>query len=238
MRYGYILCALLVSYFVFFSQADDLNREKNEQELDKNAEIQALKNENSILRKEIADVLLKNKILEDEKRKLELGLLTVFPEADKLSLSDRELQMLKDMLLLRDAVRKLAESKNTLVKDLEAFLKAGSPEEVVLKAKISVALDGLSKAIDNLLLLMEASVEKPNLSQCSVVDIDNKNKIITLSAGSSEGAFCGLYLTAKDDKEICAVIISVRPFSSAAMLLKGEIEKILPGMIFIPGKVK
>ncbi|HPO89721.1 MAG TPA: hypothetical protein P5239_03870 [Victivallales bacterium] len=215
-----------------------MNREKNEQELDKNAEIQALKNENSILRKEIADVLLKNKILEDEKRKLELGLLTVFPEADKLSLSDRELQMLKDMLLLRDAVRKLAESKNTLVKDLEAFLKAGSPEEVVLKAKISVALDGLSKAIDNLLLLMEASVEKPNLSQCSVVDIDNKNKIITLSAGSSEGAFCGLYLTAKDDKEICAVIISVRPFSSAAMLLKGEIEKILPGMIFIPGKVK
>lgn len=240
MRYGYILCALLVFVFSFSSLGEDNLGDTSASVLDKEAEIEALKKENSMLRRELAEVLLKNKKLENEALKLQLGIMSVFPDADSIKLSDRELQILKDMLLLRESLKKLCGVRDELSRDLQQLLdgELTDEEKTVLKAKIRVNFENLSGAFDKLALLLAGSVEEPNLEQTSVLDVDNKEKVITFSSGTADGAFCGLYLTAKEDNSIVVTIVAVRPFTSAGVLIEGKIEKIVPGMIFVSGKRK
>jgi transcription termination factor NusB len=214
---------------------DSAMNEKKYFGLEQEAEISALKKENSLLRNELSDVLLKYRKLEETRSALELGILGALYDPGQKSLSEREMQMLKDMLFIRKHVEALRDKISSLASEVDKrILNLDSLTEVD-RAKLRCALDELNEESDNLRRIFRPVEEKNNFDKCSVLKIEGETGTIILSAGTSDGAFCGLMLYAeKTNAKI--KITAVRPFVSAAILIDGEINEITPGMVFVAGK--
>jgi hypothetical protein len=241
MRPRCILCALFILQFSLSIIGEEFSDKKKVVPLfDLEAEISALKKENSILRKELTDVLLKNQSIEAEKLKFELGILSAVARPGERSLSDREVQMLKDILIVREAVKVFSEKLLMLSKEFEKTSSVEMTNEVrqIENVKIRLVLDELRCASDNLTRILNGSEEQKDFKRCSVLEFDDKTATIMLSAGTESGAFCGLLLRAENKKDILIKIIMVKSFISAAMMIEGKVEDITPGMEFVPGKLE
>ncbi len=238
MRPRYILYALFILHFSFSSPGEEKSGDVDSRTGGVEAELSALRKENSMLRKELSEVLLKNRMLEDERLKFELGVVRAVADPGEKSVSDRELQMLKDMLLLKDAVDAFSSKVAMLSLEMDKLMAADPVAEDagLSKAKLKLALDELKEASGKLAKLMAGAVERPNLETCSVLDVDDRSGTLVLSAGSSDGAFCGLILHARDGGGQVVRIIAVRPFASSAMIVEGSLGKVTPGTVFVPGK--
>ncbi|HPN84261.1 MAG TPA: hypothetical protein PK821_02890 [Victivallales bacterium] len=199
-----------------------------------------MKNENGMLRKELSDVLLKNRSIEEEKLRFELGVLSAVSNPGTLSVSERELQMLRDLLLVRENIKTFSAKLLVMEAELKSVLTNMDTDSVgqqIDRTKLLLVLEELKLLSGNLVRILNSAEEKPNLEKCSVLEFDDKKGVLTISAGSSNGAFCGLLLRSKN-KNVTIMITAVRPFVSSAMVMEGRLEEITPGMEFIPGKAE
>ena len=167
-----ILCALFLLRLSFLSVGDDsAMNEKKYFGLEQEAEISALKKENSLLRNELSDVLLKYRKLEETRSALELGILGALYDPGQKSLSEREMQMLKDMLFIRKHVEALRDKISSLASEVDKrILNLDSLTEVD-RAKLRCALDELNEESDNLRRIFRPVEEKNNFDKCSVLKI-------------------------------------------------------------------
>ncbi len=81
---------------------------------------------------------------------------------------------------------------------------------------------------------VRAPEKRKRLEKCRILEINDELQVILLSSGSAQGVFSGLmWRTAvgDPDREALLKTVAVRPFLSAAVLVKGKMEDLVPGMI-------
>ena len=146
---------------------------------------------------------------------------------------EREEQMLQ-------AIGKLSEDGVVLALEAVDFcdqvqtLLQELPIGKVRQAEYRLRLDGLARRARRFIAMADGPAEPQTgmdaLRTCRILAVDRDLRVAILSVGSVKGAFAGMIYHVGKDREEQLKVVSVRPSVAAAVLIRGSIEKLSPGM--------
>lgn len=166
-------------------------------------------------------------------RQQQLWLAGVRAEGTVRKDGEREEQMLQ-------AIGKLSENGVGLALDTVAFcnqvqlLLRELPIGKVRQAEVQLQLDDLVRKSRRLIAMAEISADPAKgveaLRTCRILAVDRELRVAILSVGSIKGAFAGMIYHVGKDRQEQLKLVSVRPSVAAAVLVRGSIENLSPGM--------
>ena len=166
-------------------------------------------------------------------RQQQLWLAGVRAEGTERKDGEREEQMLQ-------AIGKLSENGVGLALDTVAFcnqvqlLLRELPIGKVRQAEVQLQLDDLVRKSRRLIAMAEISADPAKgveaLRTCRILAVDRELRVAILSVGSIKGAFAGMIYHVGKDRQEQLKLVSVRPSVAAAVLVRGSIENLSPGM--------
>jgi hypothetical protein len=68
------------------------------------------------------------------------------------------------------------------------------------------------------------------ITKCRILAVNDELQVAVLDVGFAQGVRNGLTWHAGKDRKVLLKVVSVRPLVSAAMLTKGSLKDIAPGM--------
>lgn len=191
-------------------------------------ENELLGKENEILRKELIETIDKYNKQGEILKRLKLSIAGALTEEEKLSVSDKEKELLEDLN------RQITESKKFASNGIEYCdsvleILEKSQMDSVEKAKLRLlAEDYLNKSRN--MLAMTMTPENRVIDKCRVLEVNQSLNVVILSAGYANGLTNGFNLYSGKNKEIELQAVSVRPFISAAIVKQGSLKDLIPGM--------
>ena len=217
----------------------ELNRLREQRVLDaenlKRLELQLDASKKTVARLEAGLIEEKLKFqAEDERfRQLRLWLAGVQAEGAVRKTGEREARQLQ-------AIGKLSENGVGLALDTVDFcdrvriLLRELPIGKVRQAEIQLSLDDLVRKSRRFIAMAEVPKNPKRgidaLRTCRILAVDRELGVAVLAVGSIKGGFAGMiYHVGKDRRELLKVV-SVRPSVAAAVLIRGSIENLSPGM--------
>lgn len=243
---NWTVCILPIIFYALFSAllADDVKAEekslKNSRAEIKNgtaedavnlAELEAARKETEMLRKELADVLLKSEEIFNSYRRLQLSVASTVANAEKKSVNEEELKSLESFSNIRQ------EMKNFVGRTIELAQFIGSALEKkdltdTEKIRMKFKLDDLKAAADRLNALISPPEPKEKMDKCRILAVNEKLQTAILDAGTANGVNTGLVwrVTTRNGRQARLKVIAVRPFICAAMVLEGDFSTLAPGM--------
>ena len=191
----------------------------------------SISNSGGNLQSKLSNVLLKNlQIYEAQKKNL------VDLETFTLNGKNKELVSTINMDLLKTLNKNIKESNVFLEKTArycrymyEKIEKLPIPDDE--KLRIECRVDELKTAAEKFSLLINSSVEKNNTESCNVLEINDELGVVLLPKGFLDGIRVGRHFTIPEANNAQINIISVHQFISAAVVVKGELKNIAPGML-------
>jgi len=168
--------------------------------------------------------------VELQKKEAELARMRVWlggmaDAGKRLSASDREMRQLRAIETLASSGIALVLKAGEVSRQLRTFLTPLSPAE---RAQILLRLEELEAAARGFNLAADLW-ENPRLEHCRVLAVNPELGVVALSVGAFSGAAPGMVYR-RDGFEVR--LISVRPYASAAVVQKGVLKDIFPGMEF------
>ena len=171
---------------------------------------------------------------EDERfRQLRLWLAGVQAEGTVRKTGEREALQLQ-------AIGKLSENGVGLALDTVSFcdrvrlLLRDLPMGKVRQAEIQLSLDDLVRKSRRLIAMAEVPKTSEKgidaLRTCRILAVDRELGVAVLSVGSVKGAFAGMIYHVGEGRRELLKLVSVRPSVAAAVLIRGGIENLSPGM--------
>jgi hypothetical protein len=210
-----------------FAKSDD--KKQAIKDADKiRVESELLRKENETLRKELIETIDKYNRQGEILKRLKLSIAGALGEEEKLSVSDREEELLESLN------RQITESQNFASNGIEhcrAILEILEKSQMdgVEKAKLRLlAEDYLNKSRN--MLAITRTPENGVIDRCRILEINQGLNVVVLSAGYVNGLTSGLVLYSGKAKEIELQAVSVRPFISAAIVRQGSLKDLAPGM--------
>ena len=104
----------------------------------------------------------------------------------------------------------------------------------VRQAEVQLQLDDLVRKSRRLIAMAEISADPAKgveaLRTCRILAVDRELRVAILSVGSIKGAFAGMIYHVGKDRQEQLKLVSVRPSVAAAVLVRGSIENLSPGM--------
>ena len=97
------------------------------------------------------------------------------------------------------------------------------------RAELQLKTDELRRRAGRFMALNDRNMPQDSVGRCRILAVDRKSSIVVLSVGSVHGAFNGLIFRSGKEPAVLKVVAS-RPFVAAALLIKGNIEDLSPGM--------
>ena len=196
-------------------------------------ELEASRKASAELEAELIELRNKLQAENERGRQLQLWLAGVRAEGTVRKTGEREEQQLQ-------AIGKLSEDGVGLALDAVDFcdqvqiLLQELPIGKVRQAQYRLKLDNLARKARRFIAMAEGQDEPGTgmdaLRTCRILAVNREQRVVVLSVGSIKGAFAGMIYHVGKDREEQLKVVSVRPSVAAAVLIRGSIEKLSPGM--------
>jgi hypothetical protein len=195
------------------------------------AELEAAKKETEMLRKELADVLLKSEEIFNSYRRLQLSVASIVVNSEKKNVTDEELKALESFTYVRQDMKSLAGKTIELSQFIGTALEKKELSETD-KIRLKFKLEDLKATVERLNALIAPPESKEKVDKCRILAVNEKFQIAILDAGMSNGVNTGLIwrVATKNGNLVKLKVISARPFICAAMVLEGDFSSLAPGM--------
>ena len=214
-----------------FSQLSKLQEELGEAQ-DKAAMLtgkyRGLEKDHELLRKELIEITKNFQAQNESYRRLQLSIAATIASSKMEAASFREGQLVQTLNDVFDNGRKLALQSIEFCEIVDSLLKQ-MPIGKVRKAEINLRAEDLKRGARKLNTLADLKVRQKPVNRCRILAVNKDLQVVVLPVGSVHGVFIGLNYYAGKKKELLR-IITVRPFVSAAIPDKGNIESLAPGM--------
>jgi len=214
-----------------FNQLTQLRKELGEAQRDTaslTGKYRGLQKDHELLRKELIEITKNFQTQNESYRRLQLSIAATIASSKMEAATFREGQLIQTLNDVFDNGRTLALQSISFCKLVDSLLKQ-MPIGKVRKAEISLRADELTKGARKLNTLADLKVRQKPVNRCRILAVNKDLQVVVLPVGSVHGVFIGLnYYTGKN-KELLR-IITVRPFVSAAVPEKGNVESLTPGM--------
>ena len=210
------------------SAVSDANAAK-EKIVDLEAKVAVLKEELAVMRKELAEVLTESEKRDAETARLKASIAASLAEGSKKSYDRNGAEVIK---ALADVSRK----GEVLVTDSAEFCdyidvlldKTAISDVERVRAKFRMAK--LRAAAEVFHARLQKPLKGKLFSSCRILAVNDKLQVAVLNVGSVYGMRNGVLLKGGKNGEVKLKVISVRPFISGAIVIKGDIENLAPGM--------
>lgn len=199
------------------------------------AQLKVLKEELSIIRKELADVLNESEKRDQEYARLQMSIAASLAEGDKKSYDKECAELLKALMEVSEKGEKLVTTSAEFCDFIEKLLEKQEISDVE-KVRAKFRMDKLRSNAEIFNARIKTPAEARLFKTCRILAVNDKLQIVVLGVGSVNGIRNGLFLRAGKEKQIRLKVVAVRPFISGAMIIEGDLEKLAPGMIVEAGK--
>lgn len=177
----------------------------------------------------LADVLLK---AEEEKKDLlrsKLAFVEAFIGDADLKPSEKYLDLLNDLHICSKnglfLVGRVLKFCNYFEKEIDKM-----PVSYEEKLKLRVRLDEVRNSAEKFGILLQKPGDTIKKDTCEMLETNNKLGVVVLGTGFLDGSRIGMHwIIPKADKTVVR-IVAVQPYASAALVTRGDIQKICPGM--------
>jgi hypothetical protein len=187
-----------------------------------------LEKDHMLLRKELIEITKNFQTQNESYRRLQLSIAATIASSKMEAATFREGQLVQTLNDIFDNSRKLALQSIEFCDLVDSLLKQ-MPIGKVRKAEINLRADELKRGARKLNTLADLEIRQKPVNRCRILAVNKDLQVVVLPVGSVHGVFIGLNYYAGKKKEQLR-IITVRPFVSAAVPEKGDIESLAPGM--------
>ena len=190
------------------------------------SEVERLRRENAELREQ----LLKERT---RARDQALFLAAVADEGEFTSSKEREAQLLTRLAVLCSDGEKLAVKAAESVAEMRRLLR-DLPVDTARRAQLQLLLDELERQAGVFASLVSEQPRDPAAAfrECRVLAVNKELGILLVDIGFRQGAFVGLVLRGGDGRKIEIRLEDVRAGVSAAVVMRGNLRDVVPGMVF------
>jgi len=190
------------------------------------SEVERLRRENAELREQ----LLKER---QRARDQALFLAAVADEGEFSSPKDREARLLTRLSVMCRDGEKLAVKAAEAVQEMRRLLRE-LPVDTARRAQLQLLLDELERQAGVFAALVEDQPRDPATAfrECRVLAVNKELGIALMDIGFRQGAFVGLVLRGGDGKKIEIRLEDVRAGVSGAVVMRGKLDDVVPGMVF------
>ena len=214
-----------------FSQLMKLRKELDEAQRETanlTGKYRGLEKDHKVLRKELIEITKNFQTQNESYRRLQLSIAATIASSRMETATYREGQLIQTLNDVFDNSRKLALQSIEFCDLVDSLLKQ-MPIGKVRKAEIALRVDELKKGARKLNTLADLKIRQKPVNRCRILAVNKDLQVVVLPVGSVHGVFIGLnYYAGK--KRVPLRIISVRPFVSAAVPDKGNIESLTSGL--------
>ena len=214
-----------------FDQLSKLRKELSDAERDTaslTGKYRGLQKDHKLLRKELIEITKNFQTQNESYRRLQLSIAATIASSKMEAASFREGQLVQTLNDVFDNSRTLALRSVKFCETVESLLKQ-MPIGKIRKAEINLRADELKKGARKLNTLADLKIRQKPVNRCRILAVNKDLQVVVLPVGSVHGVFIGLNYYAGKKKELLR-IITVRPFVSAAVPVKGNTESLTPGM--------
>lgn len=203
-----------------------LKNEVSKSTMELQAENSLLTEANQNLRSELLETLERCARLAGRVKRLEQSAAGVLESLNPVYAGEREVE-------LADALELIMKSGMALVAKSTAVCEMLYPKidqlglADVEKARLRVALDALSAENQRFARLSVPSVLPEQFKKCRVLEVSETPEVVVLNAGYRDGVRVNMQLQTGTDEKACVLrIVAVRPFVSAAVVVKGNSKEL------------
>jgi hypothetical protein len=214
-----------------FGQLTKLRKELGEAQHDTaslTGKYRGLEKDHNILRKELIEITKNFQAQNESYRRLQLSIAATIASSKMEAATFREGQLIQTLNDVFDNSRELALQSIEFCDIVDTLLKQ-MPIGKIRKAEINLRAEELKKGARKLTTLADLKIRQKPVNRCRILAVNKDLQVVVLPVGSVHGVFIGLNYYAGKKKEALR-IITVRPFVSAAVPEKGNIESLTPGM--------
>ena len=209
-------------------ELETVKSESDKKLADLQAELRLLKQENSVIRKELLETLDKFSMLADRLKRYEMSAAAVVESLNPVYIGAREEESAESLRTVMQSSAALASATASLCDEVLELLKNSSLDSV-LSAKLRLRIDSLKNEVRNAAFLNVPPIPPDGFASCRVLNLDEKLNAVVLSAGYRNGVRAGMLLRSRNG-EIVLRVVALKNFTCAALLAKGEIKSVGIGM--------
>jgi regulator of replication initiation timing len=199
------------------------------------ATLAVLKEELSVMRKELIDVLKESEKRDIDYARLKVSIAASLAEGNKKSYDKNGAEIMEALTEISEKGDALVANSAKFCDFIDALLEKKEISDVE-KVRARFRMSKLRSTAE----VFHARIQKPSkgklFSSCRILTVNDKLQVVVLNVGSVYGMRNGVLLNGGDKGEIELKIVSVRPFISGAVVIKGDIEDLAPGMEVRNGK--
>jgi len=214
-----------------FNQLTQLRKELGEAQRETaslTGKYRGLEKDHGLLRKELIEITKNFQTQNESYRRLQLSIAATIASSKMEAATFREGQLIQTLNDVFDNGRTLALRSIDFCDIVDSLLKQ-MPIGKVRKAEINLRAEELKKGARKLNTLADLTFRQKPVNRCRILAVNKDLQVVVLPVGSVHGVSIGLnYYTGKEEVQLR--IIMVRPFVSAAVPIKGNIESLAPGM--------
>lgn len=199
-----------------------LKNEVSKSTMELQAENSLLTEANQNLRSELLETLERCARLSGRVKRLEQSAAGVLETLNPVYAGEREVELADALeLLMKSGMKLVAKSTNVCEMLYPKIEKLGLAD--VEKARLRVALDALSAENQSFAKLSVPSALPEQFKKCRVLEISETPEVVVLNAGYRDGVRVNMQLQTGTDEKACVLrVVAVRPFVSAAVVVKGN----------------
>ncbi|MCP4177091.1 MAG: hypothetical protein GY756_04920 [bacterium] len=213
-----------------FVYVNTLFADNNIGNVDKVSDLNASYSSKCNISSKLSEVLLKTEKKKQEISRIKIGLTGLIAGDDALTPNDQYLEILKNLELNSREGEHLVRRTIKFCDYIDAELENLSiPYEKKLRLQLRV--EEIKSAAEKYGALVNKPIIKFNSKTSSVLDVNSKLNVVILSAGFLDGVNTGFEWSIGSAKKTLVKVVAVRPYLSAAIVTKGKIVDINPGML-------
>ena len=234
------------------AEAEELSPVKikvNVEDALKSNDLKQLKKELLEMQQKMVLLELENKTLRQEKERLFREFIEINQKYQQQNGSYLQLKLLlsgavsgngvrkpdgreKRLLALMDDISRyggeLALNSVQFCEFVESLVKESAVGKIG-RAELQLKSDELRRRAGRFMALNDRNMPQDTVGRCRILAVDRESSGVVLSVGSVHGAFNGLIYRSGKEPAVLKVV-ALRPFVAAALLIKGNIEDLSPGM--------
>ncbi len=187
------------------------------------------------LRKELIEIVEKFNAQDADYRRLRLSIAASLAKMEKSPVDSKQEELLEALRIVSENSRKLAARTIEFCDHLKPVLKKFKMEKIA-RTRLKMKVEELEDTAQNVSALLEPLPPKQGkLTQCRILAVNDKLQVAVVGAGYIQGVRCGFNWYAGKNREIMLRVVATRPFVSAAVVVKGDLKDLAPGVVIYSG---
>ncbi|MBQ9337160.1 MAG: hypothetical protein IJS14_07695 [Lentisphaeria bacterium] len=190
-------------------------------------EVKTLQEENSLIRKELIETLEKYSMLAEKLTRLEKSAAAVIETLRPEYTDVRADETAESLRTVMQSSVALASAAAALCEEVGKLIQLPGTDEVHA-AKLRVMTNNIKSLIRDTVRYHTVPAMPQGFTSCRILKLDEQLKAAVFSAGYRDGLRAGMVLRTTDGKNRFQIIM-LRDFTSAGMLLSGNIRSVSIG---------